>query len=49
MNNDIFAERVRSKSKGKNMGSSWDSNPSPSEYLSDALTIKPLGWTPLEA
>ena len=26
-----------------NPESSWDSNPRPSEYYSDALTIKPLG------
>ena len=27
----------------KNPGSSWDSSPTPSEYQSDALTIRPLG------
>ena len=31
------------KSTEKNTGSSWDSNTRPSEYSSDALTIKPLG------
>ena len=31
------------KSTDKNLGSSWDSNPRPSDYLSDTLTIKPLG------
>ena len=41
--NDVFGKRVRNKSTEKNLGSSWDSNPRPSEYYSDALTIKPLG------
>ena len=42
--NDVFlgVERVRNKSMEKNPGSSWDSNPRPSEYSSDALTIRPL-------
>ena len=40
-NIDVFGERVRNKSTEKN----WDpaSNPRPSEYQSDDLTIKPLG------
>ena len=29
---DVFVERVRNKSMEKNMGSSWVSNPRPSEY-----------------
>ena len=29
---DVFAERVRNKSMEINPGSSWDSNPRPSEY-----------------
>ena len=32
MNEDIFVERVRNKSTEKNLGSSWDLNPRPSEY-----------------
>ena len=42
MNNDVFSESV-SKSIGKNSGSSWDSNPRPSEYYSDEEYHKPLG------
>ena len=36
----FFAERVRNISMEKVPG---NSNPTPSEYQSDALTIKPLG------
>ena len=43
MNYDVCIERARNKSMEKNPGSSWGSNPRPSEYQSDALTIKPLG------
>ena len=32
MNDDVFVERVRNKSKVENLESSWDSNPRPSEY-----------------
>ena len=42
-----YAERVRNKSMGKKkVGNSWDSNPRPSDYQSDALTTEPLGHPP---
>ena len=30
----------------KKVGNSWDSNPRPSDYQSDALTTEPLGYPP---
>ena len=32
MNDDVYVERVGNESSEKNPGSSWDSNPRPSEY-----------------